>query len=149
VRRRIATVEKFEEFMRNLPLPVRLFVAVITVFGGMMFVTHGSDEVSGSSARVQSSASAPSKADGLIVLTHAWGADRAGNRLITGTVANRTTHRYGAAKIDVRLYGPDGGHVGSTSAKIDNLEPGATSTFEAVVKDEAVVSYKIVGVSAF
>jgi hypothetical protein len=145
----LATVEKFDEFMRSLPLPVRILVAVITVVGGLMLVTHGRDEVSGSSARVQPSASAPSNAGGLIVLKHAWGADQAGNRMVTGTVANKTTRRYGSAMVEVSLYGPDGRSIGGTSAKIDNLEPGATSGFEAVVKDDTAVSYKIMGVSAF
>lgn len=142
-------MEKFDEFMRSLPLPVRILVALITVVGGLMLVTHGGDEVSGSSARVQSSASAPSSAGGLIVLKHAWGADRAGNRMVTGTVANKTARRYGSATVEVGLYGPDGSSIGSTLAKTDSLEPGATSRFEAVVKDEAAVSYKIMGISAF
>ena len=142
-------MEKFDEFMRNLPLPVRVLVAVITVVGGLMLVTHGRDEVSGSSARVQPSASTPSNAGGLIVLKHAWGADQVGNRLVTGTVANKTTRRYGSAMVEVSLYGPDGSSIGSASAKIYNLEPGSTSRFEAVVKDDTAVSYQIMGVSAF
>jgi hypothetical protein len=145
----LATVEKFDQFMRNLPLPVQILVAVITVVGGLMLVTHGHDEVSGSSAQVQSSASTPSNPGGLIVLTHAWAADQAGNRMVTGTVANRTTRRYGYAKVEVSLHGPDGSSIGSTSAKTDSLEPGATSRFEVTVKNEAAVSYKIMGVSAF
>ena len=142
-------MERFDEFMRSLPLPVRILVALITVVGGLMLVTHGRDEVSGSSARVQSSASAPSNAGGLIVLKHAWGADQTGHRMVTGTVANKTARRYGSATVEVGLYGPDGSSIGSASAKIDNLEPGATSRFEAVVKDDTAVSYKIIGVSAF
>ncbi len=142
-------MERFDEFMRSLPLPVRILVAVITVVGGLMLVTHGRDEVSGSSARVQPSASVPSNAGGLIVLKHAWGADQTGNRLVTGTVANRTTRRFGSAMVDVNLYGPDGRPIGSASAKTGNLEPGATSEFEALVKDATAVSYQIMGVSAF
>ncbi len=142
-------MEKFDEFMRSLPLPVRILVALITVVGGLMLVTHGRDEVSGSSARVQPGASALSNAGGLIVLKHAWGADQTGHRMVTGTVANKTARRYGSATVEVGLYGPDGSSIGSTSAKTDSLEPGATSRFEAVVKDEAAVSYKIMGISAF
>ncbi len=142
-------MEKFDEFMRNLPLPVRILVALITVVGGLMLVMHGRDEVSGSSSRVQSSASAPSNGGGLIVLTHAWAADQAGNRMVIGAVANTTTRRYEYATVEVSLYGPDGSSMGSASAKTTSLEPGTTSKFEAVVKDEAAVSYKIIGVSAF
>lgn len=142
-------MEKFDEFMRSLPLPVRILVAIITVVGGVMLVTHGQDEVSGFPARVQSSASAPSDVAGLIVLTHGWGTDQVGNRLVSGTVANRTTRPYGYATVEVSFYGPDGSSIRSTSARTDRVEPGATTRFEAVVKDEAVVSYKIMGVSAF
>lgn len=140
-------MEKFEAFMRRLPLPVRVLVAVVTVSGGLLFITHGRDEVSGSSDQVQSRASGSWAADGLIVLKHEWAADQAGSRIVRGTVVNRTSRR-AAAKIEVALYGPDGSHIGTASAKIDQIEPGAISRFEAAVRDDAAASYKIIGVSA-
>ncbi len=140
-------VEKFEAFMRRLPLPVRILVAVVTVSGGLLFITHGRDEVSGSSTQFQSRASGSSAADGLIVLKHEWGADQAGSRIVRGTVVNRTFRRV-VATIELGLYGQDGSHIGTASAKIDQIEPGAVSRFEAAVRDDAAASYKIIGLSA-
>jgi hypothetical protein len=142
------TVDKFEAFMRQLPLLVRILVAVITVSGGLLLITHGHDEVSGSSTQVQSRASGSSATDGLIVLKHEWGAGQAGSRIVRGTVLNRTSRRV-VAKIEVALYGPEGRHIGTASAKIDQIEPGAISRFEAAVRNDAAASYKIIGVSAF
>jgi hypothetical protein len=142
------TVDRFEAFMRRLPLPVRILAAVITVSGGLLFITHGRDEVSGSSAQVQSRAPGWSAADRLIVLTHEWGADQAGNRIVRGTVVNKTSRR-AAARIEVGLYDPDGRPISTASATINQLEPGAISRFETAVTNEAVASYKIIGVSAF
>lgn len=68
--------------------------------------------------------------DNIVLEESAVGADAAGQRLITGTLRNRTASRtYSMVRVEVELLGPGGSVVGTTAAATSDLEPGESWTF--------------------
>ncbi len=73
-----------------------------------------------------------------------------GMRSIAGTVRNSSsTKRYGYAQVSINLYDASQTQVGSTMANINNLEPGKSWDFEAMVMEEKATSFKVMDITGF
>lgn len=70
-------------------------------------------------------------------------------RYIVGTVKNNSKKQYSYVQIEINLYDKSGNQVGSTFDNLNNLEPGATWRFKAIILEDNAASYKIKGVSGF
>jgi hypothetical protein len=70
-------------------------------------------------------------------------------RYIVGTVRNTSNHVYDYVQVEANLYDTSGAQVGSTLANVNNLEPGGTWKFKAIIMEPNVVQYKITKVSGY
>lgn len=70
-------------------------------------------------------------------------------KYVAGTVKNNTGRKYGYVQVEINLYDESGAQVGSTFANTNNLEPGGTWKFRAVVFEDNAKSFKVTGVSGF
>ncbi|WP_027309321.1 FxLYD domain-containing protein [Caloramator sp. ALD01] len=84
----------------------------------------------------------------LEVLNHTFKQDGF-NGYITGQIKNNTDKTFSYVQVEINLYDKNGQQVGSTIDNINNLEPGKTWNFKAIILEDNVHSYKIVNVSGF
>ncbi len=70
-------------------------------------------------------------------------------RYVTGTVRNNTEHTYSYVQISINLYDGSRNQVGSTMANVNNLEPGSTWNFKAIVLEDSATSFKVKEVTGF
>jgi hypothetical protein len=70
-------------------------------------------------------------------------------RYIVGTVKNNSKKQYSYVQVEINLYDESGNQIGSTLDNINNLEPGATWRFKAIVIEEDAAKYKIKDVTGF
>lgn len=89
----------------------------------------------------------PSKPDLEVLETHSVSEGFA--RYVAGTVKNNSGRKYGYAQVEINLYDKDGNQVGSTLANVNNLEPGATWKFKAIILEDSATSFKVKGVTGF
>lgn len=68
---------------------------------------------------------------------------------VCGTVTNNTDRTYAYLQIEVNLYNDFDEQVGSTFDNVNNLEPGGTWKFRALVMEEKATKYKVVNVSGW
>lgn len=70
-------------------------------------------------------------------------------RSVVGTVKNTATKTYGYVQVSINLYDSAGKQVGSTMANVNNLEPGVSWDFEAVIIEDNVTTFKVMDVTGF
>lgn len=69
-------------------------------------------------------------------------------RYVTGQVKNNTDKNYSYVQVEIKMY-KDDTVIGSTLDNMNNLGPGETWQFKALITDDACNKYKIVGVTGF
>ena len=65
---------------------------------------------------------------------------------VVGKIKNNTDKTYSYVQVSINLYKGES-QAGSTLANVNNLEPGGTWEFKAMVTDDDFTSYKIVDVT--
>lgn len=70
------------------------------------------------------------------------------SRYVVGKIKNNTSHTYSYVQVEINLYNGDA-LIGSTLDNVNNLEPGQTWEFKAIITDDNCTSYKIVDVTGF
>ncbi|ADU32278.1 FxLYD domain-containing protein [Evansella cellulosilytica] len=68
---------------------------------------------------------------------------------VEGTIVNEGDETYSYVQIDISLYDEDGNRIGSTFDNINDLQPGETWKFEALIFEPNVDSYEIIEISGF
>jgi hypothetical protein len=68
-------------------------------------------------------------------------------RSVVGTVKNTATKTYGYVQVSINLYDASGKQVGSTMANVNNLEPGTSWDFEAVILEDSATTFKVMDVT--
>ena len=69
-------------------------------------------------------------------------------RYVTGQVKNNTDKNYSYVQIEIKMY-KDDTVLGSTLDNMNNLGPGETWQFKAIITDNECNKYTIVGVTGF
>lgn len=72
-----------------------------------------------------------------------------GSRYVVGIVKNNTESTYGYVQIDISMFDKDGNLLGSTLDNVNDLGPGGTWKFKALIYDDDCTNYKITDVSGF
>lgn len=85
----------------------------------------------------------------LEVVNFEWGSGQYGTTVLVGTVRNNTGKTYSYVQVEFNLYDESGAQVGSTFANVNNLEPGGTWRFEAVVLEHRASKARLKGVTGF
>ena len=67
---------------------------------------------------------------------------------VVGKIKNNTNRTYSYVQVSINLY-KGKSQAGSTLANVNNLEPGGTWEFKAMVTNTDATSYKIVDVTGF
>lgn len=68
---------------------------------------------------------------------------------VVGKIKNNTSNEYSYVQVEINVYDAAGNQVGSTLDNCNNLEPGATWSFKAVILEDNVKTYKIKGITAY
>jgi len=68
---------------------------------------------------------------------------------VVGTVKNNTDKEYSYVQVEINLYDDSGAQVGSTLDNTNNLEPGGTWKFKAVIMEDNATKYRIKDISGF
>lgn len=71
------------------------------------------------------------------------------NRYIIGTIKNNTKNTYIYVQVSFNLYDKSGAQIGSTMDNINNLEPGGTWKFKALILEDDAVKFKLADITAF
>lgn len=71
-----------------------------------------------------------------------------GLRYVVGHIKNNTEKTYAYVQVSINLYN-DGTQVGSTLANVNNLEPGGTWEFKALISQDSATEYKIADISGW
>lgn len=85
----------------------------------------------------------------LEVVDFDWGRGQYGNTVLIGTVRNNTKKTYSYVQVEFNLYDENDVQVGSTLANVNNLEPGGTWRFEAIVLEGSARKARLKGVTGF
>lgn len=120
---------------------VLVFVVLIAVIGSMPSSDTPSSDTSSSEGSTQQ------KAADLEILDHSVTNDGY-VRYVTGHIKNNTDKTYSYVQVEINLYEGDV-QVGSTMDNINNLEPGGTWEFNAIIIDDNATDYKIAGVTGW
>lgn len=87
------------------------------------------------------------KPDLEIIETHSVAEEYA--RYAAGTVKNNTDRNYSYVQVEVILYDDSGAQVGSIMANTNNLEPGGTWKFKAIILEDSCTKYKVCNVTGW
>lgn len=68
---------------------------------------------------------------------------------VVGKIRNNSDDNLSYVQVEINLYDAEGNLVGSTLDNVNNLRPGDTWRFEAIVLDDDVDSYSIEGITGF
>jgi len=82
------------------------------------------------------------KKEALEIESADWVRGDYGTRYISGIVRNNSDHSYGYVQITVPLYDADGNQVGSALDNINDLNPGGTWKFKAIVLEEGKLTFR-------
>lgn len=123
-----------------------LCLVVFVVFA--MGSSNSKNTASNASSQSSSSQVAQEKKSDLEVLEHSTSSEQYSNYVV-GTVRNNSNKKYGYVQISINLYDDSGAQVGSTMANLNNLEPGGTWKFKALIMDKRASKYKIDKVTGF
>ncbi len=86
---------------------------------------------------------------GLILEDFNWEQGEFGSRYIVGIVVNESDRQYDYVQVSINLYDGSDVQVGSTFDNVNNLEPGGTWRFRALVFEDTATSAKVVELSGF
>ena len=70
-------------------------------------------------------------------------------RYVTGTVKNTGSQTYNIVTITFNLHDQSGSIVGSAVDTVQNLRPGATWRFKAIITEEVAVKYEFDSLSGY
>lgn len=85
----------------------------------------------------------------LEVLDYTSEVDEYGVRYVVGLVRNNTYATLSYVQVTIGLYGPGGMRVGSTLDNVNNLGPGETWKFRAMVFEDEATRFEIDDVEGF
>lgn len=68
---------------------------------------------------------------------------------VTGHIRNNTNKEYLYVQVSINLYDDAGTQVGSTLANVNNLAPGGTWAFEALITSDLATQYRIVDITGY
>jgi hypothetical protein len=86
----------------------------------------------------------------LSVIGYDWARNTHGSLALVGTVKNSTSMQYTFVQVEFDLYDESGKQIGTASSTANDLEPGGTWTFEALVHEEKnVAEAKLKSVTGF
>lgn len=68
---------------------------------------------------------------------------------VTGHIRNNTDRAYSYVQVSINLYDDEGNQVGSTLDNINNLAPGDTWYFEALILDDSATQFSVVDITGF
>lgn len=71
------------------------------------------------------------------------------SRYIVGKIKNNTNETYSYVEVTISLFDDAGNQVGSTMDNVNNLAPGTTWKFDAIILEDSVASYKISDITGF
>jgi hypothetical protein len=71
-----------------------------------------------------------------------WVPGEFGTSYISGIVRNNSDHRYSYVQINVPLYDAEGNQVGSALDNINDLNPGGTWKFKAIVLEAGELKFR-------
>lgn len=90
----------------------------------------------------------PASAEALSLLDFKFERNQAGQWVLKGSVSNTSPQTIKLATATFKLFDKKGVEVGTSTATVDNLEPGFAWTFEAKILEEGVVSARFAGLTA-
>ena len=70
-------------------------------------------------------------------------------RYVVGKIKNNSNKQYSYVQVEINLYDNNDNQVGSTLANVNNLEPGGTWKFEALIFEEKATKYKIKEITGY
>ena len=135
---------KKRKVLRAILAIILIVIAVSAVIG--VFSQPKNAPVSTTSGSLATN-STTSKAADLELLDNDWEHDGY-LRYAVGHIRNNTNKTYRYVQISINLYENET-QVGSTLANVNNLEPGATWEFKALVTADNATSYKITEITGF
>jgi len=128
-----------------------LFVIIMIIMASFYFKsvldTSGPIALNTESAKKHTITSKPLKPD-LEVIQHKTISDEF-CQYVTGMVKNNTKKTYSYVQVEINLFDQYDNLVGSTLDNVNNLEPGQTWSFKAVIIKDDVVAYKIAGITGW
>jgi hypothetical protein len=102
--------------------------------------------MAGANLPAKYSASSSSEADGVYVENYSLDTL---SGVIRGTVKNDTPQSYKYVQVEFNIYDVSGNQIGSTLANVNNLEPGASWKFKAMVLEGAADRAELKGITKF
>lgn len=100
------------------------------------------------SAPVSKPAPTPKK-DDLSLESFEWDTGEFGIRYVVGVIKNNSNKKYSYVQVEINLYDESGAQVGSTLDNLNNLEPGGTWKFKAIVIEDEATEAKVAGITKF
>lgn len=85
----------------------------------------------------------------LQVISTQWENGEYGNDYATGRIRNNTSSTYSYVQIEINVYDANGNQIGSTLDNVNNLEPGGTWQFRAIITDDQARRFRIKDVSGY
>ena len=121
---------------------------VLVIFFAILYglMSPGGSSTSGSSSGYSGSTASSSDQPSLVGFAFVQGGY---SGEIIGTVRNSTNRTFGYAQVEFNVYDASGSQVGSAMDNINNLEPGGTWKFKAMVLERSATSARFKGISAF
>ncbi|HBT20620.1 MAG TPA: DUF3426 domain-containing protein [Peptococcaceae bacterium] len=127
---------------------VVLIAVLLLMFIAVAGCTDSSSSKSNNEPAKSTETSKSEKAD-LELLDSSIVKDEFGTRYVVGTVKNNTDKEYSYVQVEINLYDDSGAQVGSTLDNTNNLEPGGTWKFKAVIMEDNATKYRIKDISGF
>ncbi len=90
----------------------------------------------------------PVSAEALSLLDFKIVRNQAGKSVLKGSVSNTSPQTIKLGTATFKLFDKKGVEIGTSTATVDNLEPGFAWTFEAQILEEGVVSARFAGFTA-
>jgi hypothetical protein len=90
----------------------------------------------------------PVSAEALSLLAFKIEKNQAGKPVLKGSVSNTSPQAMKLATASFKLFDKKGVEIGTSTATVDNLEPGFAWTFEAQILQEGVTSARFAGFTA-
>lgn len=117
--------------------------------GGSSSSTTGSGNIGDTSPSTppRDYSSKPSKPD-LEVLNYSSKSEQYA-RYVVGTVRNNSDRSYSYVQVEINLLDKSGNVVGSTLANVNNLGPGETWKFKAIILEDEARSFEIKDVTGW
>lgn len=138
--------------------PGVLLFALLLLAGGIWWIASTTGfsvkQLLGAGATSTADHAIPAPADShspsIAISGLAWKRGEYGTLSVVGIAKNTGTTAYGYVHVEINLYDSSGAVVGSTLANVNNLGPGQSWKFEAVVFDsKKTTRFELKGIKAF